>query len=263
MIGMNFNLDLNLASNYKNNSQRIRVMSESWVLRNVYCPACGNIHISNLSNNKPVADFKCDYCGEIYELKSKKTKIGNKIADGAYSTMIERITSICNPDLFIMQYSKNFEVINLTLIPKFFFVPSIIEKRKPLSENARRSGWVGCNILFSQIPEQGKIEIIKNQKFEDVKLVVNKYARVKELKTNDMDRRGWLLDVLYCINRIKSIDFTLQDIYKFAEELKLKYINNNNIEAKIRQQLQLLRDKGFIEFLGQGRYRKAEIIATQ
>ena len=54
--------------------------------------------------------------------------------------MIERITSTRNPDLFVMQYSDNLQVINLTLIPKFFFVPSIIEKRKPLSENARRAG---------------------------------------------------------------------------------------------------------------------------
>jgi len=38
--------------------------------------------------------------------------------------------------------------------------------------------------------------------------------------------------------------------------LKLKHIENKNIEAKIRQQLQFLRDKGFIEFLGRGKYRK-------
>jgi type II restriction enzyme len=30
---------------------------------------------------------------------------------------------------------------------------------------------------------------------------------------------------------------------------------NRNIEAKIRQQLQMLRDHGLIEFLGNGRYR--------
>ncbi|MBQ3398592.1 MAG: hypothetical protein IJG51_06870 [Synergistaceae bacterium] len=35
-----------------------------------------------------------------------------------------------------------------------------------------------------------------------------------------------------------------------------KYPNNYHIEAKIREQLQFMRDKGFIEFLGDGRYRK-------
>jgi type II restriction enzyme len=30
---------------------------------------------------------------------------------------------------------------------------------------------------------------------------------------------------------------------------------NNNVKAKIRQQLQFLRDKSAIEFIGRGRYR--------
>ncbi len=255
-IGMNFNLGTDLAINYKSKSQKIRIMSESWVSHNIFCPACGNIRICKLHNNMPVADLKCENCGEIYELKSKNGKIGSKIVDGAYSTMIERITCESNPNLFAMQYSDNLQVMNLTFIPKFFFVPSVIEKRKPLSENARRAGWMGCNILYSEIPEQGKIEIIKNQVISDKKSVVDNYAQVKNLQTSNMDSRSWLLDILLCINTITTIDFSLQDIYKFKNELQLKHINNRNVEAKIRQQLQFLRDKGFIEFLGKGKYRK-------
>lgn len=257
---MNFNLNSELVLNYKNNCQKIRIMSESWVLHNIFCPSCGNLHISSLPNNMPVADFKCEHCGEVYELKSKNSKIGKKIADGAYSTMIKRITSTSNPDLFLMQYTKDLQVVNLTLVPKFFFVPSIIEKRKPLSQNARRAGWVGCNILFSQIPEQGKIEIIKNQKLNDKNLIVDQYAKIKELQTNNIDNRSWLLDVLSCVNTIKTIEFTLNEIYKFTKELKSKHSYNNNIEAKIRQQLQILRDKGFVEFLGKGHYRKTMLL---
>jgi len=33
---------------------------------------------------------------------------------------------------------------------------------------------------------------------------------------------------------------------------------NNNIEAKIRQQLQILRDNGVVEFIGRGLYKKVE-----
>lgn len=253
---MNFNLNPELAFEYKNNSQRIRVMSESWISHNLFCPSCGNVHISNLPNNMPVADLKCEHCGEVYELKSKNGKIGNKIADGAYSTMIERITSINNPDLFLMEYSKDLQVRNLILIPKFFFVPSIIEKRKPLSKNARRAGWIGCNILYSEIPEQGKITIIKNQRISDKNAVVEKYAQVKKLQTSNIDTRSWLLDVLSCINNIPSTDFSLKEMYDFVNELQLKHVNNHNVEAKIRQQLQVLRDNGFIEFLGKGHYRK-------
>ena len=82
MTEMNFYFNSDLASGYKSNSQKIRVMSENWLSCNMFCPACGNIHISKLSNNMPVADLKCDRCGEIYELKSVNGKIGRKISDG-------------------------------------------------------------------------------------------------------------------------------------------------------------------------------------
>lgn len=250
---MNYYFNTELAKDYKSKSQKVRVMSENWVAHNIYCPICGNSHISNLDNNIPVADFSCDYCGEVFELKSKCGNIGKKIVDGAYSTMIERITSANNPDLFVMQYSSDLQVVNLTLVPKFFFVPSIIEKRKPLALTARRAG---CNILYSAIPKQGRITIINGQQLSDIKTVVEEYSKVKKLQTNNIENRSWLLDILSCVNTIDSIDFSLQDMYKFVEILQEKHIHNNNIEAKIRQQLQILRDKGFIEFLERGHYRK-------
>ena len=253
---MNYYFDTELAKKYKSNSQKVRVMSESWVAHNIFCPICGNPHISNLNNNMPVADLSCNCCGEIFELKSKCGNIGNKIADGAYSTMIKRITSLDNPDLFVMQYSDDLQVVNLTLIPKFFFTPLIIEKRKPLSATAKRSGWIGCNILYSEIPKQGKITIINSQKLSNRKTVTEEYSKIKKLQVDNIEKRGWFLDVLTCINAIDSVEFSLQDVYMFVELLQKKHISNNNIEAKIRQQLQFLRNKGFIEFLGRGHYRK-------
>ncbi|MDQ6983609.1 MAG: restriction endonuclease, partial [Ghiorsea sp.] len=53
--------------------------------------------------------------------------------------------------------------------------------------------------------------------------------------------------------------FTLKDMYAFAEDLQVKHPDNHFIKDKIRQQLQLLRDKGFIQFLGSGKYKKAKI----
>lgn len=253
---MNFCFDSLLAKDYKSNSQKIRIMSESWVGKNIYCPICGNPHITSLRNNMPVADFECNYCNEIFELKSKNGKISKKIADGAYYTMIDRITSNNNPNLFIMQYSSNWQVENLIFIPKFFLVPEIIEKRNPLKSTARRAGWIGCNILIQNIPEQGKIKIIENQIIYNTEDILNSYNFIKNIKTNNITSRSWLFDVLNCINNISSTDFNLQDVYKFSEELQKKHANNHNVEAKIRQQLQILRDKGFIKFLGNGHYKK-------
>lgn len=253
---MDLSFDINISNNYKSQSQIIRVLSEKWIANNMFCPCCGNDNILELDNNLPVADFICDNCGEIFELKSKRGKIGSKIADGAYSTMIERINSITNPELFVLQYTSSYQVTDLTLIPKFFFTPQIIEKRKPLSQDARRAGWVGCNILYREIPEQGRIGIIKNGILADKNNIVDTYKNLKKFQNNDIETRGWLFDVLNCINKIDGDVFTLNQVYGYCDLLKQLHVNNNNVHAKIRQQLQILRDKGIIKFVDRGVYKK-------
>ena len=253
---MNLQLDKSVSLGYKNSAQKIRVMSEFWAITNAFCPCCGNEHLEKMPNNLPVADILCRNCSEIFELKSTCHKIGKKIPDGAYHTMIERIESNNNPQLLIMQYSAQFLVTDLIFVPKFFFTSNVIEKRVPLSQNARRAGWTGCNILYQKIPDQGKINIICNGTESKIEEVLHRYEEVKKLQTDNLNLRGWLLDILNCINDIKSEVFTLQDIYKYADFLKLKHGSNSNIEAKIRQQLQFLRDKGLLEFVKRGVYRK-------
>ncbi|MEM0543088.1 hypothetical protein WFZ85_10700 [Flavobacterium sp. j3] len=79
------------------------------------------------------------------------------------------------------------------------------------------------------------------------------------LKSKSLEARGWILDILNCVEEIKKQSFTLDELYAFENKLKIKYPNNNHIKDKIRQQLQFLRDKGLIEFNGRGNYRKIEI----
>lgn len=103
---MKLQMDGRKAENYSNNAQRIRVITEDLVDSNMFCPYCGNKYISHFENNRPVADFFCPSCMEEYELKSKGGSISNKINDGAYNTMIERITSINNPNFFLCNIVK-------------------------------------------------------------------------------------------------------------------------------------------------------------
>ena len=101
-----------------------------------------------------------------------------------------------------MHYNKiSLQIENFVMVPKYFFSPDIIEKRKPLAETARRAGWTGCNI-------------------------------------------------------IEDRDFTLEQMYSFEKMLAGKHSDNHHIKDKIRQQLQMLRDNGIIEFTGRGHYRK-------
>ena len=257
-IGKNVYLNLYspLADKYNSNSQKIRVLTESWVATHIFCPSCG-IAVSNYENNKPVADFYCSKCNEDYELKSKNGSMGKKIVDGAYTTMITRLQSNSNPNFFFLNYEKDtYKIKNFVVIPKHFFIPEIIEKRKPLSQNARRAGWVGCNILLETIPESGKIFYIRENIVQSKDKIIEEWNRTSFLKENkNIQTRGWILDIMKCIEKLDKSQFSLSELYQFEKHLKMKYPENNNIQAKIRQQLQILRDKSYLEFLGRGKYK--------
>lgn len=257
MIGLILQMDGRNVEQYTSNAQKIRVITETWVNSNMYCPYCGNTFISHFENNRPVADFFCPSCREEYELKSKGASISNKVNDGAYATMIERINSINNPNFFFMHYNKlNFQVENFVMVPKYFFSEEIIEKRKPLADTAKRAGWVGCNILLNRIPEEGRVFIIKNEKEVPVENVIDKVKRTEFLRGSKLDARGWTLDIMSCVDQIDGKTFKLDDMYKYADVLSIKHPDNHHVKDKIRQQLQILRDNGIIEFVGRGNYRK-------
>lgn len=254
---MNLSLDIKLADGYKNQSQKIRVLTEQWVDSQIFCPNCGG-GVENYANNKPVADFYCKKCSEDFELKSKKGKIGKKIPAGAYFKMIERLNSQQKPHFFFMGYLATLLINDFFVIPKYFFVPEIIEKRKALAENARRAGWVGANILFFKIPGSGKIFYVENGKEISKKEVLQKWKKIAFLKkVKQPELKGWILDIMNCIESLGKNKFSLSEIYKFEKDLEKLHPENKNIKAKIRQQLQFLRDKGYLKFIKPGKYKLA------
>src|SRR3989338_7986127 len=238
--------DTKLADNYTSQSQRVRVLTEAWVNNTIFCPNCGRFEIDKYPNNQPVADFYCSNCKEEYELKSKQTSVGVKIVDGAYRTMIERLQSSNNPNFFLLNYNvASLEVVNFLVIPKHFFVPEIIEKRKPLAPTARRAGWIGCNILLQSIPKTGKIFFVKNKTVEPKQKVLEEWKKTLFLRDEkEVSAKGWLLDVMRSIEQIGKHEFTLDEVYRFENELSRLHPENGHVKDKIRQQLQILRDKG-------------------
>lgn len=256
--------DQTLGHRYKSSSQRARVLTEAWAGLHLYCPACGQGHLTQYEANKPVADFFCNRCGADYELKSKKQAPCHqqkRITDGAYASMMQRITSLSNPHLLFMTHDGR-RVTSLCFIPKHFFTASCIEPRKPLAPNARRAGWQGCNILLHRIPEAGKIHLIRQNKLLERQKAFELYRQSELMLTSNMSGRGWMLDILRCIDDIPAREFTLSEMYAFEQKLCLLHRGNHNIRAKIRQQLQFLRDRGIIEFLSRGHYRKTLTITT-
>jgi type II restriction enzyme len=241
---------------YASGSQSARAWTERWVGQQVFCPNCGNARLDKFQNNRPVADFICTSCREEYELKSQKSKFGRRIVDGAYRTMSERLKESNNPNFLFLNYSlAHFGVVNLFVIPKHFVVPEIIERRKPLAPTARRAGWIGCNILLNQIPDSGKIFLVRDRQLQSKAAVLAQWKRTLFLREESLTARGWLVEVMKCVELIGRPEFELEDVYAFEDRLGAIYPGNNNVRPKIRQQLQVLRDNGYLEFTSRGRYR--------
>lgn len=242
--------------NYRSNSQIIRVLTEDWFLNQMYCPCCLNIKIKNFPNNTKGVDFFCEKCNNPFQLKSSKSEFKNRVLDGEYNTMKNIILKNTAPNLFLLHYNVlDWYIKNLFLIPKFFISFSILEKRNPLSINARRAGWTGCNFLIERLPSEGKIAVIKNERIIEKERINNVWKKMFFVSLKKPQFRGWTSDVLKIVEELPE-KFSLNEIYKYENYLKEIYPLNNNIRPKIRQQLQILRDNKIIKFESKGSYTK-------
>jgi type II restriction enzyme len=253
---MNLELRPGIAANYKSLSQKARVMTETWAEENLYCPSCPSDALKPAPTGQRVIDFTCPDCDEHYQLKSQSHPFGFSVANSAYEPKIKAIRERRNPNYLFLHYDPlAYRVQNLFLVPKHFMTLSIVEKRKPLSANARRRGWVGSNILLGNLPADARIPIVKDG-YEVPKNEVRKaWKRFLFLSEQTIYSRGWLSDVLTCVRKLDQETFNLADMYEFEDQLAKLHPRNKHIRPKIRQQLQVLRDRDIIEFLNRGNYR--------
>lgn len=94
-------------------------------------------------------------------------------------------------------------------------------------------------------------ELFKTEDSIDDKIFQSGYSSILQGIT------GWKKDVFKCLLNIKKDIFSLEEIYKFEKDFFKLHPENKNVKPKIRQQLQLLRDLGLLEFTSKkGTYRK-------
>lgn len=248
-------LDTSLAEGYTSAPQRVRVMTEHWVGLHVPCPACGG-HLVHYPNNRKVADFFCPSCRLDFELKSGKGPMPPRVPDGAYDSMVGRIRSSSAPAFFFLQYDTALNIRNLFVTPPHFLTEQIIERRAPLSDTSRRAGWVGCNIITDHIPSGGRIFYVRDGERRPMEEVRAQYHSTAFLSGQSVRGRGWLVSMMACIEELPDRCFSLADLYRFVPRLQAQFPRNRHIEDKIRQQLQVLRDNGYLIFEGRGMYRR-------
>jgi type II restriction enzyme len=160
------------------------------------------------------------------------------------------------PNLYVLHYDLTaWAVRTVILIPHFAFALSAIERRKPLAPTARRAGWVGCNILLEKIPTHARIPVVSEGTPHTPREVRASYNRLRPLEKLKVEKRGWTLDVLQVVQSLGKPEFILSDVYAHADKLAKLHPDNRHVRDKIRQQLQVLRELGLLEFLGAGSYR--------
>jgi type II restriction enzyme len=241
---------------YKSASQRARVGTESWGAANFFCPACESPRLDVAPRNTVAVDYFCPACQSPFQLKSQSKHFGSKIVDAAYSEMKRAILEDRTPNLFVLHYDPDtWAVRTVLLVPHFAFALSALERRRPLAPTARRAGWVGCNILLDKIPLNARISVVSEGAPHTPREVRSSYNRLRPLEKLQVEKRGWTLDVLNAIHLLKKKEFSLADAYTLEPELSKLHPANRHVRPKIRQQLQLLRDLGLLEFLGSGSYR--------
>lgn len=250
-------LPTHFGQGYKSPSQKARRITEPWGAGYLYCCACPSDRLNPEKANAQVSDFLCPDCVERYQLKSQSKKLGGRILGSNYQKMVDAILGNRSPNFFLLHYQiPEWIVRNLLVIPRFAISPSVIIERKPLSASARRSNWTGYVLDVGLIPESAKIPLVVEGTEIPRRVVRDQYARIAKIQALKPEQRGWTLDVLRCVESLPNEVFTNDDIYAFEPELAKLYPGNHHIQPKIRQQLQVLRDRGFLKPLKPGHWQR-------
>lgn len=103
--------------------------------------------------------------------------------------------------------------------------------------------------LIDSVPREIKVEMPSYELENDE---VYSYDIIK----SSPNLFGWKKDIFDIVIKFSDNHFTLNDFGVYIYDLKQLHPLNNNIEAKVRQVLQQLRDLGLIKFEGNGNYMR-------
>ena len=157
-------MQIRINNNWHNESRIVGEACEEYIKNNIKCVRCKNNNFEKYSINEKSKDLFCLHCSQKYQIKAKCVTqkqlndiiIKNQFQTigGEYSTTINNVGQ--NIDYLIILYEKtSYQIKNILYIKNEYINAECIIPRKPLSLNAKRSGWQGCTIIFNNL------EIIK------------------------------------------------------------------------------------------------------
>ena len=145
---------------WKSNSRIIGRAAEIYSCEKIKCIKCNEMNWLECDINAKSKDQICKKCGKKYQIKCKNTtkKLYNNIKKnnefktiGAeYNITLKSIED--QIDYIIILYEKvNLTILDIIHIKSVNITCDNIIPRKPLSKNAKRAGWQGCNLYFTNI----------------------------------------------------------------------------------------------------------------
>lgn len=244
---------LNKTFGYRSASQKARILTETWASDNLQCPSCGGTLIL-LPANSRTSDLCCQCCGETYQLKSRSKPLGKRILGAEYNTTIQAIRDGRHPSLILLQYDRvNLSIQQVRILHRSWITEQSIIPRQPLGPQARRAGWQGCLLALDSVPSTAFVDVVQNGLAILPQIVVAQWQTAYSVSALSLAQRGWVVLILRIVESLPQ-KFTLQQVYAYEKELAKSYPANQNVRAKIRQQLQIIRDLGLIQFVGPGVY---------
>jgi hypothetical protein len=141
--------------------------------------------------------------------------------------------------------------------PETSSVAAVYDRRT--GSHNQRTGAPGAPLPFQHPNHIGASTLIIPP--EEVR---KQFQHIKPLQELPVKERGWTLDVLNVVRRLANEklkrtkgngEFTNAEVYAFERELERLHPDNRHVRDKIRQQLQVLRDAGFLNQVERGVWR--------
>lgn len=147
-------------NNWENESRIVGEACEYYVKNNINCVRCNTKNFEKYKTNEKSKDLFCITCNQKFQIKAKsathkqvnniKCKNKFKTIGGEYSTTLNNIDE--KIDYIIILYEKKtYIILSILYISNENINFNCIIPRNPLSSNAKRAGWQGCNIIFDNV----------------------------------------------------------------------------------------------------------------
>src|SRR5438045_481884 len=101
---MDVQMPFELADEYKSACQRVRVVTEAWGERELFCADCDSGRLRRTPHNTRCVDLFCESCRSTFQLKAGRGALPKVIPDGAYATMVSSIRENRAPNLLLLRY---------------------------------------------------------------------------------------------------------------------------------------------------------------